>query len=136
MSAVSATLAGRRAAESLMLDAGKALHPTGGWTVIDGVEVLATEPLFGTDAEPIRCKIQVRELVARESEVGGRTVITVRTELHLPASTPPMTTGDLWELVSVDALSLAAVGWRYRVVGPVGGTMKTARRYEVEREAN
>ena len=118
----------RSEAESLMLDTGKALRPTEGWTVVDGIEVQATDDLF-TSA----CKIQTRTLQAREAEVGGRTAVEVRTELHLPASTAPLAVGDLWEMTAAHALSLAVVGARYRVTAPVDGTLKTARRYEVER---
>ena len=117
----------RAQAESLMLDTGKALRPTGGYEYVDGEDVLATDDLFTS-----RCKIQTRTIQARESEVGGRTAVTVRTELHLPADTPPMVAGDLWEFTAVDPLSLATVGQRVRVLAPVAGTLKTARRYEVE----
>lgn len=130
MSATSVTLAGRRAAESLMLDTGKALRPTGGYEYIDGKDQQATEPLFG----PVPCKVQTRNLVAREAEVGGRTSVTVRTELHIPADSPPLAVGDLWEFTAVHPLSMATVGQRLRVVGPVAGTLKTAARYEVSEE--
>lgn len=130
VSATSVTLAGRRAAESLMLDMGKALRPTGGTTYdpVTQTEVEATGELFG----PVRCKVQARNLQPRESEVGGRTSVSVRTELHLPADSPPLRVGDLWEFVSVHPLSLAVVGQRLRVLAPVAGTLKTAARYEVE----
>lgn len=111
-----------------MLDTGKALRPTGGWTVVDGVEVEATTDLFSG----VRCKVQARALQPRESEVGGRTSTSVRTELHLPAASPALAAGDLWEFTEVDPLSLARVGQRVRVLSPTAGTFKTAARYEVE----
>lgn len=120
----------RMLAESLMLDTGKALRPTGG-TYYDDVtqrEVEATAHLFG----PAVCKVQARNIQPRESEVGGRTSTTVRTELHIPASSPRLEVGDLWEFVTAHPLSLTTVGQRVRVVGPVAGTLKTAARYEVE----
>ena len=112
-----------------MLDTGKALHPTGGWVwdAEQGKDVQATEPMFG----PTRCKVQTRNLGARDVEVGGRTSTSVRTELHIPADSPPLAVGDLWEFTAVDPLSLATVGQRVRIVGPVAGTLKTAARYEV-----
>ena len=132
MSAPAAVLAGRRAAEALMLDTGKALRPTG--TTYDpeadngnGAEVTTFDDLFES-----RCKAQTRNLVARDSEVGGRTSTSVRMELHLPADSDPLTVGDLWEFTAVHPLSLSKFGQRVRVVGPVGGTLKTAARYEVE----
>jgi hypothetical protein len=125
----SVTISGRRAAEALMIDTGTAKRPTGG-LVYDpeaDTEVEAIEDLF-TSA----CKVQTRDLVAREGEVGGRTSVSVRTELHLPASTDALVVGDVFELTAVHALSLGVVGQRLRVVGPVAGSLKTARRYEVE----
>lgn len=111
-----------------MLDTGTARRLTGGWTVVDGVEVRAAADLFTSP-----CKIQTRQIQPRESEVGGRTAVEVSTELHLPADTAPLEVGDLWELTAVNFLSLAVVGTRYRVTAPVDGTFKTARRYAVER---
>lgn len=129
MSAVSVTLAGRRAAEALMLDEGKALRPTGGTTYdpVTQTEVEAADELFIS-----RCKTQARNLQARDSEVGGRTSTSVRTELHLPADSPALKPGDLWEFTAAHPLSLTRVGQRVRVAGPVAGTLKTAARYEVE----
>lgn len=117
----------RTQAESLMVDAGQASRPTGGYEYEGGEDVLAAEDLFESP-----CKIQTRNLVAREAEVGGRTSVSVRTELHLPASTDPLEAGDLWEITAAHALSLSAVGQVLRVIGPVAGSLKTARRYEVE----
>lgn len=123
----------RAEAESLMVDSGTAKRPTGGYVYDpsandgDGGDVLATDDLFDS-----RCKIQTRNLVAREEEVGARTSVTVRTELHLPAGTDPLVAGDVWELTAVHALSLGVVGQRLRVIAPVAGSLKTARRYEVE----
>lgn len=90
MSNESAVMAGRAAAESQMLDTGTALRPTGGWTVVNGVEVQATTTVFAS-----RCKVQTRAIQAQESQVGGRTAVEVRTELHLPADTAPLKVGDL-----------------------------------------
>lgn len=120
----------RAQAESLMLDAGRALRPVGGM-VYDEVtqrDVEATEDLFG----PTRCKVQTRNLQARDMEVGGRTSTTIRLELHLPADSPALEVGDLWEFTEAHPLSLTRVGARVRVIGPVAGTFKTAARYEVE----
>lgn len=132
MSATSATIAGRRAAESLMLDAGKALRPTG--TTYDptaddgnGATVTTFDDLFAS-----KCKVNTRNLVARDAEVGGRTSTSIRLELHLPADSAALQEDDVWEFTAVHPLSLTRVGQRVRVVGPVAGTLKTAARYEVE----
>lgn len=133
MSLESVTLAGRRAAERLMLDQGKAMRPTGG-TAYDpsadngkGADVDQYAPLFES-----HCKIQTENVEARTSEVGARTAVEVRTELHLPADTAPLMVGDIWEMTAPHALSFAAAGQRLRVTAPVAGSFKTARRYVVE----
>lgn len=131
MSAISATIAGRRAAESLMLDAGKAMRPTGE-IIPDPVlqrEVEQFDESFGFTS---RCKVQTRNIQARDAEVGARTSVEVRTELHLPAGTTPLEAGDVWEFTAVHPLSFAEVGQQVRVLAPVAGSLKTARRYEVE----
>lgn len=122
----------RAEAEALMLDTGKALRPTG--TTYDpaadggnGATVTTYDDLFAS-----KCKVNTRNLVAREAEVGGRTSTSIRMELHLPAGSDPLRENDVWEFTAVHPLSLTTVGQRLRVVGPVAGTLKTAARYEVE----
>jgi hypothetical protein len=128
LSDIAAVLPGLRAeAEALMVDAGTAKRPAGGYTNVGGDDVLATTDLFTSP-----CKIQTRNLQARESEVGARTSVAVRTELHLPVSTAALTVGDLFTITTVADYSLSTVGQTFRVTGPVSGTWKTARRYEVE----
>lgn len=112
-----------------MLDAGKALRPSGD-TYYD--KVTQTERDAGDLLFESRCKVQTRALQARESEVGGRTSTSTRMELHLPANSPALEVNDLWELTAVHPLSLSRVTQRLRIVGTVAGTLKTAARYEVE----
>ena len=131
-------LALRRDALALMLDAGKALRPTGGYEYVGGVEIQATDALFGSDAAPVRCKIKPPRTTTRDVEVGGRTAAVVPDELHLPADPDhpeyaDLTIGDLWEIVTVDPQSLTRVGRRYRITGEADGSMVTACRYTVER---
>lgn len=124
----------RSLAESLMLDMGRALRPTGGITYDPdanggtGGDVETTVDLFG----PSVCKIQSQNIQPRESEVGARTAVSVRTELHIPATSPALQVGDVWEITAAHPLSLSRVGQRLRVVAPVAGTLKTAARYQVE----
>jgi hypothetical protein len=120
----------QREAESLMLDYGKALQVTGP-KAYDSAAQAEVEPTADLFESPY--KIQTRNLVARESEVAGRTATTIRVELHLPASTEPLATGDLWECVTPSADSFETAGDRWRVTGIAAGSLKTARRYEVER---
>lgn len=125
-----------------MLDVGQVTRPDHGSDVDPGrvkfdptfqEEVEQTQAGFGFSS---RCKIQARNVQPQESEVGGRTAVTVRTELHLPVDTPPLHVGDVWEITTTHPLSLSVVGEKYRVTAPVDGTLKTARRYEVERKVS
>lgn len=121
----------RAHAESMMLDTGKALRPTGE-RIYDKIlqrEVEQFDDSFGFTS---RCKVQDGGLSAAEAEVGGRTSTETRPKLHLPASTPPLSVDDIWEMTTVHPLSLEVVGTRYRIVAPAHGGLKTARRYEVE----
>ncbi len=131
-SAIEAELPFLRAeAESLMLDAGKALRPTG--STYDPVEQANVDTFADLFESP--CKIKPPRTVVREDQVGGRTAVTVPGELHLPADPQHagLTEGDLWEIVMVDPLSLTVVGRQYRIKGEVDGTLVTACRYSVER---
>jgi hypothetical protein len=116
-------------AEALMLDAGQATRPTGGFEYDpdSDSDVEAADDLFDS-----ACKIQSRNVQPTSAEVGGRTSVTVRTELHLPVDTDPLTAGDVWTVTAVHALSTVENGTAYRVLAPVGKTLGTARRYEVE----
>lgn len=124
-----AVLAGRAAAERLMLDAGTALRPTGE-TAYD--PATQTEGDVYADLFTSPCKIQSRSLAAREEQVAGRTATSVRVELHLPASTEPLTAGDVWEVTTPHSLSVVPAGRRYRILAPFEKGLATARRYEVE----
>lgn len=120
----------REQAESLMSDAGTMRRATGNTTQDPntGSTIPECADLFTSKA-----KIQTRNLVAQSSEVGGRTAVTVRVELHLPVSAPAVTVGDVWEVTSVGALSdTQLLGRKFRVVAPVGKSFATARRLEVE----
>lgn len=87
-------------------------------------------PLFD-DLFDSPCKIQERGVIALNSEVGERTATTMRLELHLPATSDELAAGDIVEVTSIHPLSIATVGDKLRVSGPVGKTWATARRYEV-----
>lgn len=113
-----------------MLDTGKALRPTGG-RVYDPAQQAEVDEYTDLDSGP--CKIQSGGLAAREAEVGERTSVSIRPELHRPVASARLEVGDVWEITAVSPLSLSEVGDQFRIVGPAVGTAKTARRYQVER---
>lgn len=131
----------RAEAEALMLDAGTAKRPTGGYAFDpsanggQGADVEAT-----SDVLSAACKIKPPRTVSRENEVGGRTSVVIPGELHLPADPDhpeyaDLAVGDIWEMTAVHALSLSQVGRRYRITSEADGTLVTACRYSVERVA-
>lgn len=71
-------------------------------------------------------------LVARESEAGGRTVVTVTRELHIPVDSPAVPTGAVAVCTAVHATSdPTLLGATLRLAGPAPGSQTTARRLEV-----
>lgn len=110
-----------------MLDAGTARRPAG-TTYTGGAEVPAYTSLFSSV-----CKVQSGGLQAHTDEVGARTSTTISLELHLPADTAPLTVGDEFEVTTRHALSIVPANAVYRVVAPAEGSLKTARRYQIER---
>ena len=122
----------RELAESLMTDTVEVSY-------IDPNTEPTTDPDTGSDvyAPTVRfsskCKVQARNLQARQEEVGGRTATTVSVELHLPISAAAVEVGDLCEITAVGALSDAhLLGRVFRVVAPVAKSFATARRFDVE----
>lgn len=130
MSLASTLRAGRAAAERLMTDIVTVRYATGN-TTQDPVTG-STVPEYA-DRFTSKCKVQARNLVAQDAEVGGRTATTVRLELHLPVDAPAVEPGDVCEVTAVGPLSdPQLLGRKFTVVAPVGKSFATARRLEVE----
>jgi hypothetical protein len=71
-------------------------------------------------------------LTARESESGGRTVVTVTRELHIPVGKPAVPVGAVAFVTSVHATSDPSLtGAHLRLSGPAPGSQTNARRLEV-----
>lgn len=71
-------------------------------------------------------------LSARESEAGGRTVVTVVRELHIPVDSPTVPTGAVAVCTAVHETSdPTLLGAVLRLAGPAPGSQTTARRLEV-----
>lgn len=126
-----ALTAGQQSAEARMLDTFDIGVPTGEW-VYDpeaGQDVEEVTPLFTTKGR-LRAG---RDLAARESEAGGRTVVEVSRELHIPVDSPAVPTGAVAVCTAVHATSdPTLLGARLRLAGPAPGSQTTARRLEVE----
>lgn len=128
MSLASAVDAGRRAANARMLDTFDIGVPTGGWHYDPelGEDVETIEPLFTTQG---RVKVGA---APREAEAGGRTVVTVTRELHIPVDSDPVPTGAVAVCTYAHPSSdPTLLGARLRLSGPAPGSQTTARRLEV-----
>lgn len=120
MSARSALLAGRRRAESLMVDTLSITRPSG------EVDPFTGQPI---NPEPVyegRGKIQTFRPHESLPEAGGAQWVTQRYEAHLPVDAGPVRADDTVEVVA--SVNPHLVGRRYRVAAPDVKSMQTAQR--------
>lgn len=120
--------AGRRAAEARMLDTFDIEVPDG-YELVDGVEV----PRYA-EAGGFTTKGRVKNAgnAVRDAEAGGRNVVTVVRELHIPWNSPAVPAGAIAICTAVDATSdPTLLGARLRLDGPTPGSQTTARRMQV-----
>lgn len=102
-----------------------------GWVYdeFSGEDVEAYDVLFVTSG---RVKVG-GGLAARESEVGGRTSVTVSRELHIPVDSPAVPVGAYAVCTAVGVLTdPTLLGARLTLAGPAPGSQMTARRLQVE----
>ena len=128
MSASTATLAGRRAAEARMHDTFTVSRLVG--TMYDPAfqeDVEQLEELFTTKG-----RVKVSALVVQDGDAAGRLVATSRRELHIPVDSPVVPAGAIVVCTAVHSSSDATLlGARMTVTGPTPGSQITARRLEV-----
>lgn len=79
------------------------------------------------------CRVKVGQgLAVQDAEAGGRTVVTVRRELHIPVDSPAVEPYDIAVMTSVDATSdPTLLGASLVLEGPAPGSQTTARRLQV-----
>lgn len=130
MGAIEAELPFLRAeAEARMLDTFEIGVPTGGFTynAATDTDEEDLDALFTTVG-----RVKAAGLVARESEVGGRTAITVTRELHIPVDSAAVPVGAVAVCTAVHSTSdPTLLGARLRLSGPAPGSQTTARRLQV-----
>lgn len=125
MSALSAVMQGRGAAERVMLDACVVRRKTGtAFNETTGQYTDTTATVY-TGA----CKLQDR-LVQGEAEAGGRETVTLASVLHLPVTVIAVQVDDVAEMTA--SQDPAAVGRKLRVAQVFYKTYATARRLQVE----
>lgn len=131
MSVTSAVLAGRQAAEALMVDA--CVVTRGGGAGVRDPETGLVVPSAGTEVYSGPCKVQTRNMAVTDTDAGEREFGVLAWELHLPvADSENVHRGDTATITAAHPVSSVAVGQSFTVAGPHAGTLKTARRLPVE----
>lgn len=133
MSATSALLRGRVAAERLMLDTCTVKRLSGQVNTPDTGQVVNTY----TTVYSGKCKVQQadRSGVARPQSVGEAEVFMSRLQLHLPISATGVTSDDI-ATITASALDPDLVGKVFHVREPSAKTFLTARRFGIEQVAS
>lgn len=122
MSARTAVLAGRKAAEALMTDHATITRPTV-TTGPDGLDTMTEAPVW---AGP--CKVQTYEAHETAANAAGALVTIQRYSIHLPHHVDAVRVGDLIRVAGY--LSV------FRVTGLFDKTHVTSRRFQVDVETN
>lgn len=128
MSLASALAAGRRAAESRMLDTWT-IGADLGWTFDEGLgkDVQTVTPLFTTKA-----RLTERGTVVRGAQVGERTAVETSRELHIPWDSPAAPANAVAQCTAIhESTDPTLLGTIVRLAGPAPASQKTARRLEV-----
>lgn len=132
MSAASATLAGRAAAEAQMIDTCTVTRVTGETTdPLTG----ASTPTYSAPVYADRCKVQTFLPQEQNPEAGGVTFTVQRSFIHFPVAKTATgyepSVGDV-VTIATSQLDPHMVGRQYRVVAPHFETAGTAYRVAVE----
>lgn len=124
MSAESAVLAGRAAAEALMVDTCTITRADGTETTDPGTGIVTPG---GSTIYTGPCRVQVRALVAQSPEAGEVQLSVGQVEMQIPMAVTGVRTGDVATILTA-ALDPDLVGRRFRVSVPAHKTHATARR--------
>lgn len=121
--------AGRRQAESLMIDTVEIRGPASGSTFDE-----STGRLTGGAPGAVLYSGPAKRVAAKRFEKqaasGGREYVDTRNELHLPMDAPRITAGAIATLLAAPK-DPHAVGQRLYVAGPASGSLTTAQRLNV-----
>lgn len=125
MSARTAVLAGRRAAEALMTDRATVTRPTvtTGADGLDEIDEIDETPVWSGP-----CKVQTYEAHETAANAAGALVTIQRYSIHLPHHVDAVRVGDLIRVAGY--LSV------FRVTGLFDKTHVTSRRFQVDVETN
>lgn len=129
MSAQTALLAGRAAAEAMMLDACTITRAGTGGPVFDPDTGEYTEPT-PTTVYSGACKVQARTSVST-SAVGGELLTMMQVEVHVPMSVTGVQVNDV-VTITASVNDAALVDRGYRVTDDPAKSFATARRLRCE----
>lgn len=127
MSAEAAVLAGRREAESLMVDACTIVR-------LGTPQMDENTGLFVTPEYPVyegKCKVQSKDSSTSSPESGEAVFVIVSRQVHIPAGAADVVNGDV-VTVTASTLNPFGVGRKYRVEGFSPDTYDTAARLPVK----
>jgi hypothetical protein len=133
MSATSAVLAGRQAAEKLMLDACLIRREDPNSEVTDPETGVIT-PTY-TTIYAGKCKIGQAAPISRPATIGEAFIWLQRMELHLPMSVSTVESDDLVRLTS-STLDPDLLSRTWRVRDLAHKTYLTARRHQIEEQTS
>lgn len=122
---------GRAAAARQMRDTCTIVRPGEPAADGDGKVTTPTTPVYGTDLEPGRCKVQTYEAQERNPEVAGATMTVQRYRLDVPVGSCTPAIGDV-ATIQTAASDPNLPGRKYRVVALLHKTSATAYRLGVE----
>lgn len=126
--AAAATLAGRRAAEALMVDACTITHRTGVGVLNETTgQVARTSTTVYTGP----CRVQSPQAQPQQAEVADRAATTQPLVVSIPVAAAGVLVGAAVQ-ITASALDAELVGRRFRVTGVHHKTHATARRLQVE----
>lgn len=129
MSASEAVLAGREAAEELMVDTAELRGPDVKGPLNTTTRKYPITP--GTLKYSGMAKVQTTDTIGNANDAAERIVMRTRFELHLPMSAAAAEVDDVIT-VTTSELDPQLVGRRFRVVSLVHKSFLTARRLAVE----
>lgn len=92
-----------------------------------GADVQTVTPLFTTKG-----RMTEKGTVAIDTQVGERTAVEIRRQLHIPWNSPVAPTNAVAQCIAIDSTTdPTLLGTIVRLAGPAPASQKTARRLEV-----
>lgn len=128
MTAIQATLAGRREAEKLMTSTVSVVEREFGPIGEDGNVTIIEHPRYSGKA-----RIRLQGAGVTDVDAASQLLAIQRLILSLPMTGSESVGNDQWVTVTADPLDTALVGTQYLIKGAFAQSHATARRFTIER---